>query len=83
MKVTIKRIIEPGKLPYFAVYSETECISVHHYKPGVPEDDIYHEGKNLELAKKTADAIEAGEGKIEEVIYQTPDKNPDDIKDVM
>lgn len=78
-KAIIKRVITPGSQPYFHVYFDGVLISCHAYMPNVPKDDIYNEQKNYEAAMGIAKQMEEGATRIEETIYETSDKEVDDI----
>ena len=73
MKVIIKKLIEVDGVCKFNVYADNDLISSHHFKPGQSDESIWNEEKNLNKALEIAKKLEAGQKKIEEVVYQTPD----------
>ena len=79
MKAIIKRVIVPGQDPQFQIWGGETLIACKHYKPDAPAGDIWNEQLNMDEAKKIAAQIEAGEKRIEETIYETPDDIPAEL----
>lgn len=71
-KVTVIRKTPINGNPAFEVRNNGIIEAVFSFRINVPENDIYNEESNRQLAMALAAKIENGNTDTEEIIYQTP-----------